>query len=165
MGKKNTYMLALAITIIFSIVIGFLPQTKSGLWFLMGLQILISAAAGITFPLLWSMFADIADWSENRTGVVSTGLIFSSSSMAQKFGAAFGSALILWVLAAYGYDTSEGAVQSAASINGLKAMMSWIPAVGAAIALIAMRFYPLTEKKMAEVSASLAVKRGDGQSA
>jgi len=158
-GKKNTYMAALAFSIVLSTLIGFVPMTKGGIWMLMALQILVSASAGITFPLLWSMFADIADWSEDRTGSVTTGLIFSSSSMAQKFGGAFGSALILWILAAYGYDTAEGASQSLAAVGGLKAMMSWIPAAGSVIALIAMWFYPLTEKKMSAVSASLAAKR------
>lgn len=112
--------------------------------------------AGITFPLLWSMFADIADYSEYRHGRASTGLIFSSSSMAQKFGGAFGSALILWILSAYGYDTAEGAVQTESTMEGLRAMVSFIPATGALVAVIALVFYSLNEKRMSEISEKLA---------
>ena len=159
LGKKTSYMISLVVAAVLSIFIVFIPATPAGLWTLMGLQILISIATGVTLPLLWSMFADIADYSEYRNGSASTGLIFSSSSMAQKFGGAFGSALILWALAGFGYDTSEAAVQTSAAIGGLKAMMSWIPAVGALAAAVVVAFYPLTSKKMSEISAALADRR------
>ena len=47
------------------------------------MQVLISFCAGIVSPLMWSMYADIADYSEWKTGRRATGLIFSSSSMSQ----------------------------------------------------------------------------------
>ena len=159
-GKKSSYILALVVAGVLSLFIMFLPVSEpAGLWTLMGLQVLISVAAGVTLPLLWSMFADIADYSEYKNASASTGLIFSSSSMAQKFGGAFGSALILWVLAAFGYDTSENVVQAQSAITGLKAMMSWIPAAGAFLAAIVVAFYPLTTSKMKEISAVLAERR------
>ena len=39
-------------------------------------QVLISFCAGIVSPLMWSMYADIADYSEWKTGRRATGLIF-----------------------------------------------------------------------------------------
>lgn len=160
LGKKSSYILALVVAGVLSLFIMFLPVSEpAGLWTLMGLQVLISVAAGVTLPLLWSMFADIADYSEYKNASASTGLIFSSSSMAQKFGGAFGSALILWVLAAFGYDTSENAVQAQSAITGLKAMMSWIPAAGAFLAAAVVAFYPLTTSRMKEISAVLAERR------
>ncbi len=161
MGKKYAYILSLAIAAVLGVFIAFIPMTRTGLWMLLGLQAVICVATGVTLPLLWSMFADIADYSELKYGSSSTGLIFSSSSMAQKFGGAFGSALILWVLAAFNYDTGEAAVQSATAITGLKAMMSYIPSIGALLAIVIMLFYPLTEKKMKEISAGLAEKRSE----
>ena len=158
-GKKTSYIMSLLVASALSIFILFLPATPAGMWTLMCLQILISVATGVTLPLLWSMFADIADYSEYRNGSASTGLIFSSSSMAQKFGGAFGSALILWALAGFGYDASEAAVQTSAAVGGLKAMMSWIPALGAFAAAIVVAFYPLTTGKMAEISSALAERR------
>ncbi len=158
-GKKAAYIVSLVAAAVLSVFIAFIPMTRGGLWTLLGLQTMIGLATGVTLPLLWSMFADIADYSEYTHGSASTGLIFSSSSMAQKFGGAFGSALILWVLAAFGYDTAETAVQTASAVTGLKAMMSYIPTLGALIAIVVMFFYPLTDKKMAEVSAALAAKR------
>ena len=164
-GKKSAYIISLIAAAVMRIFILFIPATPAGMWTLLGLQILISIATGVTLPLLWSMFADVADYSELKNGNASTGLIFSSSSMAQKFGGAFGSALILWVLAAYGYDTSETAVQTASAVNGLKAMMSYIPSAGALLAAAIVAFYPLTVKKMTEISSALAARRSENAQA
>ena len=89
----------------------------------------------------------------------STGLIFSSSSMAQKFGSAFGGAMVMWILAAFGYQTAEGCVQTAEAITGLNLLMSIIPAGVALLAMIIMWFYPLTTSKMTDIEASLKDKR------
>ena len=164
-GKKSAYIISLIAAAVMSIFILFIPATPAGMWTLLGLQILISIATGVTLPLLWSMFADVADYSELKNGNASTGLIFSSSSMAQKFGGAFGSALILWVLAAYGYDTSETAIQTASAVKGLKAMMSYIPSAGALLAAAIVAFYPLTVKKMTEISSALAARRSENAQA
>ncbi len=157
-GKKMSCFWALAVTAVLSFGIAFLPACGTGVTILIILHAIIGVASGLVLPLTWSMFADIADYSAYRNGSSSTGLIFSSSSMAQKFGGAFGSALILWLLAAFGYDTSEAAVQSDTAIMGLKAMMSWIPAIGSLIALTAVSFYPLTESKMKDIASALSDK-------
>ncbi len=158
-GKRMTYMAAMAVAGVLSGAFYFVPATNAGAWTMLVLQIVISAAAGITFPLLWSMFADVADYSELRHGHGSTGLIFSSSSMAQKFGGAFGSALILWLLAAYGYDTSAQAAQSGEAIVGLRMLMSWIPAAGCGAAILLVALYPLGEKRVAAIAGQLALRR------
>lgn len=158
-GKKTTYMLAMVVSALFSIVFFFIPATPAGCWTMLILQIIISAGAGITFPLLWSMYADVADYSELKHNHSSTGLIFSSSSMAQKFGGAFGSALILWLLASYGYDTSASAVQNGEAIFGLRMLMSWIPAAACGLAILIIALYPLNEKRIAEIGQKLALKR------
>lgn len=64
--------------------------------------------------------------------------------------------MILWILSAYGYDTAEGAVQTESAMEGLRAMVSFIPATGALVAVIALVFYPLNEKRMSEISEKLA---------
>lgn len=158
-GKKHTYIWAMVVAGVLSVVFFYMPVSVWGCWMMLILQVLISICAGITFPLLWSMYADVADYAEYRDGVQSTGLIFSSSSMAQKFGGAFGSALILWLLAAYGYDTGEGAVQSGQALCGLRALMSWIPAIGCGLAALIVCLYPLSESRVKEISDKLSLSR------
>lgn len=158
-GKKATFLLVLVAVTVLSIIVAFLPETPAGMWALLVSQILICIAIGINSPLLWSMFADVADYSELKNGRASTGLIFSSSSMAQKFGAAFGSAIVLWVLMAFGYDNAKGAVQTPEALATIKALISWIPAIGSAAGIAIMLGYPLTDKKMSEIRQDLSKKR------
>lgn len=158
-GKKATFLLVLVAVTVLSIIVAFLPETPVGMWALLVSQILICIAIGINSPLLWSMFADVADYSELKNGRASTGLIFSSSSMAQKFGAAFGSAIVLWVLMAFGYDNAKGAVQTPEALATIKALISWIPAIGSAAGIAIMLGYPLTDKKMSEIRQELSKKR------
>ena len=158
-GKKATFLLVLVAVTVLSIIVAFLPETPACMWALLVSQILICIAIGINSPPLWSMFADVADYSELKNGRASTGLIFSSSSMAQKFGAAFGSAIVLWVLMAFGYDNAKGAVQTPEALATIKALISWIPAIGSAAGIAIMLGYPLTDKKMSEIRQELSKKR------
>ncbi|MBP5566121.1 MAG: MFS transporter [Bacteroidales bacterium] len=160
LGKKATYMLSFASLIVLSILFFYVPVNGSGYWWMLVLQVLVSICTGVLFPMIWSMYADVSDFAENRDGSASTGLIFSSSSMAQKFGGAFGGAAVMWMLAAFGYNTTAGAVQTPEAINGLKLLMSWIPAAVAALAVVIVSFYPLTRSRMAKIQEELAEKRG-----
>ena len=159
LGKKSTYMLSMAALVGLSILFFFLPATTGGYWAMLAFQLVISVFTGVISPLVWSMYADVADWSELKDGTASTGLIFSSASMAQKFGGAFGGSAVMWMLAAFGYSTVAGAVQTETAILGLRILMSWVPAAVAALSFLVVRFYPLTKKKMEGVQAELATRR------
>lgn len=154
-GKRSTFILAMAMATLFSVI--FFWLNKDQLYLIFVFQILISICAGSIFPLLWSMYADCADYSELRTGNRATGLIFSSSSMSQKFGWAFGSAITGWMLAQFGFKAN--AVQSAETIQGIKMFLSILPAVGALLSLVFIYFYPLSESKMKKITAELQEKR------
>ena len=154
-GKKYTYMFAMSMAAILSIVFFYASES----WLYLSLQIFISIMAGMTFPLLWSMYADVADYSELKNGRSSTGLIFSSSTMAQKFGGAFGSALILWLLSYYGYNTALNSVQNNGALFGLNMLMSWLPGLSCLIAVVALSFYPLSDKKMKDITEQLKKRR------
>ena len=160
LGKKSTYMLSMAALASLSVVFFFLPPTAGGYWAMLGLQIVICVFSGVMSPLIWSMYADVADYTEFKEGTSSTGLIFSSASMAQKFGGALGGSAVMWLLAAFGYNTIAGAVQTETAIMGLRMLMSFVPAAIAALAVFIVWFYPLTKKKMEGVQVELAEKRG-----
>lgn len=154
-GKKGTFISCLLFIAAVSIVIWFLPATAAGMWGLIVCQVLICIGIGISAPLIWSMMADVAEWSEWKTGSASTGLIFSSSSMAQKFGGALGGFLLLQVLAWFSYDSSAS-VQAPETLSAIRALMSWIPTIGALLGALCLAFYPLTTAKMQEICHSEA---------
>ena len=156
-GKRRTFMAAMAVASVLSIIFFWLDKEQLLLIFV--LQALISICAGSIFPLLWSMYADCADYSELQTGNRATGLIFSSSSMSQKFGWAFGTAITGWMLAQFGFQAN--AVQSAETIQGIKMFLSILPAIGALLSLAFIYFYPLSEQRMKQITHELEEKRAD----
>lgn len=154
-GKRNTYMWAMIIATVLSVL--FYWFDKEDLIWMFVFQALISICAGSIFPLLWSMYADCADYSELKTGNRATGLIFSSSSMSQKFGWAIGTAITGWLLGFFGFQAN--AVQSEEAISGIKMFLSFLPAVGTILSVVFISMYPLTEKKMKDITTELECKR------
>jgi len=159
-GKKNTYILAMVLAAILSCGFFFTKDVVG----IMILQIAVSICAGYVLPLLWSMFSDICDHQELTTGRRAAGLIFSSSSMSQKFGWAIGPAIVLWILAAFNYITPPEGVdfvtQPDSAIFGMKLLMSLLPAIACTLAVIGMLFYPLSDKHVKEIAEELEKKRG-----
>lgn len=168
LGKKNCFIGVNLMLAMLSILFFYVPlQTTVGYWIMLALQILISVCTGIVSPLVWSMYADVSDYSELKYHTASTGLIFSSASMAQKFGSAFGGSGALWLLSAFGYVTYEldsgvTVVQTAQALDGLRYLMSYIPAAVAIFGAFILLFYPLTTSRMAEIDGKLRIAR-DGQ--
>lgn len=158
-GKKSTFVYSLILLIGLSSLFFFIPLTAGGYWLMMLMQVIISIITGVVSPLVWSMYADIADYAELKFNTSSTGLIFSSSSMAQKFGGAFGGSAVTAILAAVGYSTEAGAVQTEAALVWVRALMSFFPAAVAAVSLIFLSFYPLTTKRMKEIQGELEIRR------
>lgn len=154
-GKRRTFMAAMAVASVLSVAFFWLGKDQLVPIFI--LQALISVCAGSIFPLLWSMYADCADYSELQTGNRATGLIFSSSSMSQKFGWAFGTAITGWMLAQFGFQAN--AVQSAETLQGIRMFLSLLPAAGAFLSLVFIYFYPLSEQKMRQITHELEEKR------
>lgn len=156
LGKKSTFLYSLFVIMALCVAFYYVPtNSTAGYWTLLILQIATGIFTGIISPLVWSMYADISDYAELKFKTASTGLIFSSSSMAQKFGGAFGTSAVLWLLAAFGFNTAEGAVQTADAIEGLRLLISWIPAGIAALSAIFIFIYPLTTNRMKEITKQL----------
>ncbi|MBQ7442328.1 MAG: MFS transporter [Bacteroidaceae bacterium] len=166
-GKKTTFIAVNAALAVLSVAFFFMPVTSVGFWLMLLLQVLISILTGIMSPLVWSMYADVSDYAELRFHTASTGLIFSSSSMAQKFGGAIGGAAVLWLLSACGYTprtdeqiaAATAMAQPEAALVCLKCLMSFIPAAVACVAIVVCRFYPLTTDRVADISRQLAATR------
>ena len=103
------------------------------------------------------MYADIADYSELRTGRRATGLIFSSSSMSQKFGWTLGGAVTGWLLAAFGFQANVE--QSPEVLTGLRLMLSILPAIGTLLSVGFIFLYPLNEDKLEHIEQQLTEQR------
>ena len=156
-GKKRTFMAAMFMAAILSCI--FFLFNADQLFYIFLFQFLISICAGSVFPLAWSMYADIADYSEWETGRRATGLIFSSSSMSQKMGWTLGGALTGWILAFYGFEANMEQTEEAKT--GIRLMMSVLPAIGALVSAIFMIFYKLDDSFMVKINKELTDRRNN----
>lgn len=158
LGKRRTFILSAWALTALSILFFYVPVSNAGFVMMLALQILISMITGIISPLVWSMYADVADYSLEKHGTASTALIFSSGSMAQKFGGAIAGSAVLWLFAAFGL-VPNAAEQSETAILGMRLTMSYIPAAIALLMVLILSFYPLTREAMKGISQRLEQKR------
>lgn len=124
-------------------------------------QIIGSFAGGPLSPVIWAMYADTADYSEWKTGRRATGLVFSASQMSQQIGWAIGAFVAGTLLSTFGFQAHME--QNEDVKNGLKALMSVIPAAAGVLAIIVSLFYKLDEKMMSQIEADLSARRTKGE--
>lgn len=151
MDKRNLLMLLMGMVAALSALFYFIPSDAIGLLFVV--QGLIGLCLGPKSPLVFSMYADTADYSEWRTKRRATAMVFSAAAFSQKLGGAMAGATIGWLLAYMGYQPN--AVQSDASETGISLLMTFIPAAFAVIAVLVVRLYPLTEAQLTDMQADL----------
>lgn len=154
-GKVAAYIILMALAAAFTLPQYYLgPDNVSTLLVLQGLSALFG---GPVAPIVFSMYADAADYSEHRTGRRATGLVMSFASFGMKFGWAIGGALGGWLLAWSGYIPDQQ--QTPEAIHGILLMLGLIPAVLGLCACALMFFHPLTDNRMSDIGAELARRR------
>ena len=79
--------------------------------------------------------ADIADYQYKKTGVRIDGAMYSCVSMGTKVGAALGTGLCGWLLAAGGY-VANASIQSASTVTMLNVIYLWIPIASQIITIL-----------------------------
>lgn len=97
-SKRMAFVWSAVICCAASVLYFFIPMNPAYIWVMVGVNVLASIGAGFYSPLLWSMYADVADYATEKFGTSSTGLIFSSGTMAQKLGGAVSGSLIAMLL-------------------------------------------------------------------
>ena len=151
-GKKRVYIGSMLIGTILSSCYYFLEKDQITLMFLF--QALCNLSIGPAMAMMWSMYADTADYSEWKTGRRATGLIYSSANFAQKFGWSIGGALGGYLLAYFGFVAN--APVSLDTQKGVRILFAIMPAIWSLIAVLALLFYQLDETKVAEINKELA---------
>jgi GPH family glycoside/pentoside/hexuronide:cation symporter len=156
MGDRRTLMITLSV-INALLMVAFYLVDPSRYYLLIALNVAASFVVGPTPAILWSMYADTADYGEWRFRRRTTGLVFSASVLSQKVGLAVGTGVLGWLLGYYGFVAN--ATQGAAAIGGIKMMFSVIPGILALLGALAIFFYPLTDVSMKEIERELAERK------
>lgn len=111
-----------------------------------------------TIPLVWAIYADVADYSEWQTGRRFTGMVFATIGFALKSGLALGSAGFLWAMAGlFGYDTKLPS--AAEAIRGYHACAGLGVGILFAICTVLLVVYKLNKSLTLQISADLAARR------
>ena len=151
-SKKKAFSITALICAASSVAFFFIPRNASYIWLMIVNVIITSIGIGFYSPLLWSMYADVADYSTKTYGTSSTGLIFSSGTMAQKLGSAVSGALVALLLGMAGFISGSDPVSGEAVVtitnevgvsNMVWALFSLFPAAIALLMLLCVRIYPI----------------------
>ena len=97
-SKRGAFIWSAILCTVSSVAYFFIPMDPAYIWGMVAVSIITSIGVGLYSPLLWSMYADVSDYATETYGASSTGLIFSSGTMAQKFGSAISGSLIALLL-------------------------------------------------------------------
>ncbi len=154
-GKVKVMQVCMGIVLLS--LVGFYFPGPDDMVALYALQIVFSLASGPMFPLIWSMLADTADYSEWKTGRRADGLVFSAGTFATKMGFAVGGMFVMIVLGWFGFVANEA--QSESSLTGIRLSMSLIPAAVVLVGMVGFARYPLTNAKLTTMAADLRARR------
>ena len=154
-GKRNVFVSGLVATVLFTAAFYVLPPTAVPAMF--ACEILRQFAYGFTIPLLWAMMADVADFSEWKTGRRATAIVFSAIVFALKAGLGFGGAITGYVLSLYGYVPNVA--QGAEAMTGIRNAMSIFPALTFAICAGVLLFYEIDKATEIRMTDELAERR------
>lgn len=95
--------------------------------------------------VMYGMLADTVEYNDWHSGIRAEGLVFSANSIGQKVGSGIGSAVLGWVLAAFGF-VSSSSVQPESAINGIRVIFLYVPLVVFAIMFVILMFYKLDKE-------------------
>ena len=122
-------------------------------WLMVAINCAGMLAAGPTPALVWSMYADCADYGEWKSGRRTTALVFSTVQFSHKMGLAVGAGLAGIILSWFGFVANE--TQSASSMAGIRFMFSVFPAVFALMGIVAIYFYRIDSKMTRQIEQEL----------
>jgi Na+/melibiose symporter-like transporter len=131
------------------------PDNVNGM---MALTILIAIFYAPTIPLVWAIFADVADYSEWTTGRRFTGIVFATIGFALKSGLALGSASFLWIMQGFfHYDTKLPATPDA--IAGYRFNSGIFVGILFAACTVLLAIYQLNKRVTVQMANELAERR------
>jgi GPH family glycoside/pentoside/hexuronide:cation symporter len=157
-GKKNTFLLAQAVSIVGYILFWWAFQPGTPLLMLAPLPLFAFGIGGL-FTLMTSMTADVCDLDELNTGMRREGTFGAIYWWMVKFGFAAAGLLSGLIMAAVGFE-ADATSQAEGVMTGMRIAYSLVPISGALLAIWAMWKYDVTEERAHEIRAELERRRG-----
>lgn len=159
LGKRRTFMLATAVTMVGSLLKWFCYDPMAP-WKVLIPAPLIAVGMGALFTLMGSMIADVCDLDELETGERREGMFGSIYWWMVKLGLALAFGLSGYLLNATGYDVTFGGAQSSSTFLWMRIIDVFVPAVASIIAILSVYSFKLTEERSYEIRNELEKRRG-----
>jgi Na+/melibiose symporter-like transporter len=130
------------------------PTDITGMAFMIALTSFVYAP---TIPLIWAMFADVADYSEWKNGRRATGIIFATIGFALKAGLSLGGAMFLWLMSAAGYQANQP--QTDRTLECIRRSTSVYLALLFAVCTVLLILYQLNKRQTIQIADELTERR------
>jgi glycoside/pentoside/hexuronide:cation symporter, GPH family len=154
-GKREVFIASSLLSGLFFILL-YIPG-KENIYAIYILNVLAKFTYAPAVPLLWTMLADTADYSEWKYHRRATGLVFSAATFAQKAGWGIGGALAGWLLVLFQFVPNID--QSETFMTGIKLMISVIPGILYMSCAVLLYFYAIDQKTCLEMEKDLEKRR------
>lgn len=154
--RVRAYQWTIMTFVIFGELIFFIPPSQ--VWLIFRLNIVFSFIQNLTTPLQWTMFSDVVDYEEHRSGRRLDGLVFSTALFAIKFGLALGGAVVGWVLGMVDYAPGQ-VTQAPHVLSTINVLFTLIPCVLFLCMVALLSIYKLKSRLVDSIARELAGKR------
>ena len=154
-GKRAVALVGFTLAAILGAAFILLPSDAIGATY--ALELIRALSYAPTIPLIWAMFADVADYAEWRTGRRTTGIIFATILFGLKTGLSIGGAVAGWLLSGYGYRANVA--QSAEALLGIRLTASVYPALFLLVVVACLVMYRITRSLDVQIQHELAARR------
>jgi GPH family glycoside/pentoside/hexuronide:cation symporter len=155
-GKKAVAISGFGLAALGSFAFYFLRPTDVG--GMLALTVVIAACYAPTIPLIWAIYADVADYSEWNTGRRFTGLTFATMGFALKSGLALGSSAFLWIMVAF-FQYDAGSPETAQALLGFRTCSGLVVGLLFAICTLLLSIYKLNKSRTLEMAHELSARR------
>lgn len=157
LGKKGGWYLGCALGIIGGVMFIFV----NNVWLsLVGLA-LNAIGAQFCGNYVWGMEGDTVEYYEWKTGKRTDGAAMAGLSFFRQMFGALTSWLGPAILAFTGYKAGMNVAQDPTVAENLRLAAGLVPLIGFVISAIIISFYPVTEKKFAQIKAELAERHAE----
>ena len=157
-GKRNVILVMSAYNLVLSAFILIFPIQSALVYTIMTLLATIGQTAFAI--LIWALVTDCLDYSEWKMNFRADGSMYSLYTFSRKIGSTIASTGAASALAAIGYVSGAGAVQSASTVTNIYYLVNAVPVVTCILELIGIGLiFNLDNKKTKEMYEALSARR------
>ncbi|HPG01357.1 MAG TPA: MFS transporter [Kiritimatiellia bacterium] len=158
-GKRRTFFIMTSLSIL-GFVVKWFAYNPAHPYMLLLCAPLVACGIGSLFTVVGAMVADVCDLDELQTGERREGMYGAIYWWMVKVGMAAASLIAGYLLSATGFDVALEAAQPVKTLFLLRLFDCGIPLLCAAIAIVTVATYEITEDRAHEIRAELEKRRG-----